>query len=151
METTKKEIKKFQNMHMDKESKSDIAYHYIIDPAGRIWVGAELDGYQRGHSTGYFDDIAVLLLGDFDNRKENFFSPNKLNDAQKTAMESIGKWLCYEYDLLRISEGKEVAPISTHRTVNPKTNVDKGTVCPGSEAAPWIEQDLRTLISTWGS
>lgn len=156
LEATKKEIKKFQKKHMDgslipyKPPKSDIAYHFVIDPAGRIWVGAELDDYQRGHTSGYFDDIAVLLLGDFEKRAGNS-NPNTLNDAQKSAMESIAKWLCYEYDLLRISTGTDIAPVSTHRIANPKTDDDKGSVCPGENAGSWIENELRTIINNWGS
>ena len=57
------EIQRIQNEHMDDRKKCDIAYHFIIDPYGRIWQGAEIDGYQRGHAEGYYDDIGVLVLG----------------------------------------------------------------------------------------
>ena len=128
---------------MNSENKCDIAYHFIIDPAGRIWQGAEIDGYQRGHAAGYFDDIGVLILGDFEPRVVNLWSANTLNDQQKSAMETISKWLCYKYDLLIIGSGQNVAPISTHKTV------DSGTVCPGANAAPWIEDTLRSIIDNW--
>lgn len=130
-------------MHIDDEGKCDIAYHFIIDPAGRIWQGAEVDGYQRGHATGYFDDIAVLILGDFESRWVNLWSPNTLNDNQKSAMETIAKWLCYKYELLMISSGQTTAPITTHRTV------DTSTECPGENAATWVEETLRAIINTW--
>ena len=125
---------------MDEEGKCDIAYHFIIDPAGRIWQGAEIDNYQRGHATGYFDDIGVLVLGDFDSRIENLWNPNTLNEAQKNAMITIGKWLCYTYELpIEITNG----PITTHRQVY------SGTVCPGSEMAPWVEETLTETIKNW--
>ena len=141
--SVKAEIKRIQNLHMNSENKCDIAYHFIIDPAGRIWQGAEIDGYQRGHAAGYFDDIGVLILGDFEPRAVNLWSANTLNDQQKSAMETISKWLCYKYDLLIIGSGQNVAPISTHKTV------DSGTVCPGANAAPWIEDTLRSIIDNW--
>ena len=137
------EIKRIQNLHMDKEGKCDIAYHFIIDPSGTIWKGAEIDGYQRGHAAGYFDDIGVLILGDFESRVVNLWNPNTLNQQQKDAMISLSKYLCYKYNLLSISSGQDVAPISIHRIVQ------GDTVCPGGEAAPWIENELQTLIFNW--
>lgn len=138
------EIQRIQNYHMDERTKCDIAYHFIIDPAGRIWEGAKIDNYQRGHTTGYFDDIGVLVLGDFESRGANVWNPNVLNESQKNAMEVIAKWLCYQYDL-PINLEQNVIPIFTHRNLCPDD------VCPGSEAAPWIENNLRTLIGEWYS
>ena len=140
------EIQRIQNLHIDDEGKCDIAYHFIIDPAGRIWEGAYIDDYQRGHATNYFDDIGVLLLGDFESRIANVYNPNELNSAQKEAMKKISKWLCYKYNLLSVNSGQNAAPINTHRGVNPGD-----TICPGENAAPWIENKLREYINDWNS
>ena len=131
---------------MDDEGKCDIAYHFIIDPAGRIWQGAVIDDYQRGHATGYYDDIGVLLLGDFQSRWQNAWNPDELNSEQKEAMKKISKWLCYKYNLSSVNSGQNAAPINTHRGVNPGD-----TVCPGENAAPWIENELREYINDWNS
>lgn len=139
------EIQRIQNDHMNGEGKCDIAYHFIIDPAGRIWEGAEIDNYQRGHADGYFDDIGVLILGDFESRLLNTFKPNILNANQTTAIINLSMWLCYEYTLIVDNLGEDIAPISTHRTV------DQDTVCPGSNAASYIENDLRQFILYWRS
>ena len=136
------EIQRIQNDHMDDEGKCDIAYHFIIDPQGRIWKGAEIDNYQRGHATGYYDDIGVLVLGDFEPRLANLFLPNSLNENQKQAMEILAKWLCYEYDLPIIETGEVSAPISTHREVTE-------TQCPGKNMAGWVENNLRNTIDNW--
>lgn len=121
------------------DTKCDIAYHFIIDPAGRIWQGAEIDDYQRGHAENHFDDIGVLVLGDFESRMANLWNPNTLNDAQKNAMIELAKWLCYEYELpVEITNG----PIATHRQVN-------NTACPGDNMAPWVEDDLSDIILAW--
>ena len=140
-EDIKAEIRRIQNMHMDDRGKCDIAYHFIIDPNGTIWEGAQIDAYQRGHATGYFDDIGVLILGDFEPRIANLEMPNTLNQNQKNAMELISRWLCYEYNLSIIPSGQNAAPINTHR------GVDSNTVCPGANAAPWIENELRYMIN----
>ncbi len=136
----KEEIQRIQNLHMyGTNPKCDIAYHFIIDPAGRIWQGAAIDDYQRGHADGHYDDIGVLVLGDFESRLANLWTPDTLNDAQKNAMVAIGQWLCYAYDLpLEIALG----PIATHRQV-------VTTECPGENMAVWVENDLVATIRNW--
>ena len=143
----KQEIKRIQNLHIsawDGDPKSDIAYHFVIDPAGGIWQGAEIDDYKRGHAEGHFDDIGVVLLGNFEPEDENDDSPNMLNDSQKNAMKELSKWLCCEY-ALKSDTSDGISPITTHRSV------DSGTVCPGEKAAPWIESDLKNYIIEWYS
>ena len=142
LQDCKDEIKRIQTLHMGSEEKCDIAYHFIIDPAGRIWKGAEIDGYKRGHATNYFDDIGVLVLGDFERRLANFWNPNTLNSEQKSAMVTIAQWLCYEYEL-PIS-GVDYSPVTTHRQVNPGS-----TVCPGENMAPYVETTLLEAILEW--
>ena len=138
------EIQRIQNYQMDesKEKFSDIAYNFIIDPYGRIWRGRSLQ-YKGGHAYGYNDDIGVLLLGDFELRLGNL-NPNTLNDRQKNAMKALSKWLCYLYDLSKIESGVNIAPISTHETVN-------DTECPGDNAKEWIKGELRNYITNWGA
>lgn len=141
----KNEIKSIQNRHIsfwDGNPKCDIAYHFLIDPAGGIWQGAEIDDYQRGHATGYYDDIGVSILGNFEPEDENDNSPNILNDEQKNAIKELSKWLCFEYNL-KLDTEHGILPITTHRSL------DSGTVCPGANAAPWIENELRNYIIDW--
>ena len=142
----KAEIRRVQNLHMDDKDypKCDIAYHYIIDPSGEIWQGAAIDDYKRGHADGHFDDIGVVLLGNFEPQLENLFIPNILNDYQKNAMKELSKWLCFEHNLTPASTD-ENSPITTHRIV------DNRKACPGKEAAPWIENDLKNYIIEWYS
>ncbi len=60
----------------------------------------------------------------------------------KDAMEELGKWLCYQYDLpIEIALG----PITTHR------QVFAGTVCPGTNMAVWVEDELAQIIQDWRS
>ena len=135
------EIKETQDEHIDDKGKCDIAYHFIIDPAGGIWQGAEIDEYQRGHAEGHFNDIGVVLLGDFEKRLLNP-NPNTLNDNQKNAMKELSKWLCYKYDL-PFDRINRVPPITTHKSAS------GGTECPGDNAESWIENDLKKYIENW--
>ena len=136
------EIKETQDEHIDDEEKCDIAYHFIIDPAGGIWEGAEIDNYQRGHANGHFNDIGVVLLGDFESRLANLWSPNTLNEHQKSAMQLLSKWLCYKYDL-PFDRVNRISPITTHKSAS------GGTECPGDKAESWIENDLENYITAW--
>ncbi len=140
------EIQRIQDKHMihqwPDDQKCDIAYHYIIDPAGGIWEGALVDGYKRGHADGHFDDIGVCVLGDFQSRLINGFNPNVLNDNQKNAMIELSKWLCYEYNLVW-DGANDVSPIILHREGK------SDTVCPGDNAALWIENELKAYIDNW--
>ena len=133
---------RIQNLHMDEENKCDIAYHFIIDPCGNIWEGALIDEYQRGHADGYFDDIGVLILGDFEPRLANLWNPDTLNTNQMNAAIDLAKWLCFEYDL-PINTENDIIPIATHN------NVNSGTVCPGENATQWIEVTLYNNIKQW--
>ena len=130
------EIQETQNEHIDGGEKCDIAYHFIIDPNGGIWQGAMVDDYKRGHAEGHFDDIGVVLLGDFESRIVNLWSPNSLNDNQKEAMKELSKWLCYRYDL-----PVNNSPIATHKSAS------GGTECPGDNAEGWINNDLKNYIN----
>ena len=64
----KSEIRRMQNLHMLWRGKCDIAYHFIIDPTGGIWQGAEVDEYRRKHTEGYFDDIMSIKYMIYRNR-----------------------------------------------------------------------------------
>jgi hypothetical protein len=136
------EIKETQNEHIDNREKCDISYHFVIDPSGGIWQGAMVDEHQRGHATGHFDDIGVVLLGDFESRWQNLGFPNTLNDNQKNAMKELSKWLCYEYNL-PIDKSNNLSPITTHKAAS------GGTECPGDNAEHWIENDLKDYMNDW--
>ena len=146
--SVKDEIRRVQNMHINSSNyHNDIGYHYIIDPASRIWEGTDI-GNQGAHTYGYNDDIGIVILGDFEPRIQNFWDANTLNQQQKNAMQDISKWLCRTYNLPKSSVTGKESPINTHRTFGAANG---STVCPGANAAPWIEGNLRTYINNWGS
>ncbi len=63
-------IRAIQSGHQNGNGWADIGYHFLIDPAGRIWEGRKLD-YQGAHA-GNADlnrgNVGVCLLGDFSQR-----------------------------------------------------------------------------------
>lgn len=57
-------------------------------------------------------------------------------------MKLLSKWLCYEYDL-PFDNINRISPITTHKAAS------GGTECPGDNAEPWIENDLKNFITNW--
>ncbi|HHW39649.1 MAG TPA: hypothetical protein GXX19_00580 [Syntrophomonadaceae bacterium] len=120
------EIREIQNIHMDENKWSDIGYHYIIDPAGRIWQG-RLDQYIGAHTLSYNNNIGIANLGDF----EGFFGigANTPTTASYNAMCSLSKWLAYRDNL-------DLPIAYCHKDFN-------DTACPGRNMEYYIWDSLR--------
>lgn len=60
------QIKMIQREHMQNRGYGDIGYHFLIDPAGRIWKGRDLR-YQGAHASGANNvrNIGICVLGNF--------------------------------------------------------------------------------------
>lgn len=63
-----REIRGIQHDHQDRAGWADIAYHFVIDRAGRLWEGRPLtlQGAHAGNEAANEGNIGVCLLGDFD-------------------------------------------------------------------------------------
>ena len=62
----KAQIQQIQREHMGNRGYGDIGYHYLIDPAGRVWEGRELK-WQGAHASGTnnLHNIGICVLGNF--------------------------------------------------------------------------------------
>jgi hypothetical protein len=60
------QIQLIQNDHMRNRGYGDIGYHFLIDPAGRIWQGRELR-WQGAHASGRNNvgNVGICVLGNF--------------------------------------------------------------------------------------
>ncbi|MDA1266477.1 MAG: peptidoglycan recognition family protein, partial [Planctomycetota bacterium] len=63
-------LRDIQSAHMNGEGYGDIGYHFLIDPAGRIFEGRELR-YQGAHAYGKNNvgNVGVCLLGNFEHER----------------------------------------------------------------------------------
>ncbi len=63
-----REIRGIQRDHQDRAGWADIAYHFVIDRAGRLWEGRplSLQGAHAGNDASNRGNIGICLLGDFD-------------------------------------------------------------------------------------
>ncbi|MCP3916394.1 MAG: N-acetylmuramoyl-L-alanine amidase [bacterium] len=60
-------IRRIQSAHMSGEGYGDIGYHFLVDPAGRIFQGRDMR-YQGAHAGGNNNvgNVGICLLGNFD-------------------------------------------------------------------------------------
>lgn len=130
-------IRAIQRHHMDQNGWGDIGYHFLIDPAGRVWNGRSLEwqGAHAGDPEKNRHNIGVCLLGNF--------VPNEQGappQAQIDALETLLTALCERY-------GLRPENILTHRELRP-------TSCPGpylQAATERIRDSLRSYAAPAGS
>jgi hypothetical protein len=124
-------LRSIQQNHMQQKDWGDIAYHYLIDSAGRVWNGRSLT-LQGAHAGDHFTNrgnIGICLLGDFESA-----SPTK---AQWTSLDKLVRHLLQRH-------GLPAASLLTHQEIRPTA---KGaTACPGRRLQAMVERlraDLR--------
>ncbi|MBM7616273.1 N-acetylmuramoyl-L-alanine amidase [Alkaliphilus hydrothermalis] len=124
------EIKKIQDYHMDNKNWDDIAYHYIIDPAGRIWTG-RADTKMGAHTSGYNNNIGIVNLGDYEGVWG--IGANSVTTASYNAMVSLSRYLGYRDSL-------DLTFVKNH-------NDFADTACPGRNMEAWIYDSLAGNLS----
>ncbi len=60
------QVRQIQREHMVDRGYGDIGYHYLIDPAGRVWEGRDVR-WQGAHARGEHNqgNIGICVLGNF--------------------------------------------------------------------------------------
>jgi hypothetical protein len=96
---------------------ADIGYHFLIDPAGRVWRGREIayQGAHAGNRTLNRGNIGICLLGNFDEQQV----PRKQRDA---LLELINQ--------LRAQYHIPASEVYTHSEMRKSGNL-AATACPG--------------------
>lgn len=115
-----------QEHHQQSRGWSDIAYHYVIDRAGRIWEGrsVSLVGAHAGSPAANRGNIGILLLGNF-----NVQVPSA---AQDRGLQILLEALCRQRGIPR--EG-----IWGHDEVRRDAGLAP-TECPGANLSRWLEE-----------
>ena len=118
-------IRGIQKTHMGANGWDDIGYHYIVDPAGRLWEGRHLDriGAHAGSRDLNRGNIGILLLGNFD-----------LQEPPRAQLERLGALLAALQGIFAIAD----AEIYTHNRIRAMEGLAP-TACPGRYITDWIE------------
>lgn len=116
-------LRQVQSEHMDGRGYGDIGYHYLIDPAGRVFEGRSLS-YQGAHAGGVRNrqNIGICLLGNFETRRP---TPQAISALTELLAE------------LRRENRIERDQVFCHREL-------KSTLCPGAHLASWTTDYRRT-------
>jgi hypothetical protein len=119
-------IKGIQAMHMSVKGWDDIGYHYIVDPAGRVWEGRHLDriGAHAGSRQLNTGNIGLLLLGNFD-----------LQEPPPQQLARLGILL----DKIRHLFAIPAAEVYTHNAVRTREGLGP-TACPGRHVSEWLQK-----------
>jgi hypothetical protein len=128
LQTCAAQLQKIQRDHMQGSGWADIGYHYLIDPAGRVWEGRELR-WQGAHAEGRnnIGNIGICLLGNFMRGREGQQpTPNQV----ATLRHLVGQ-LAQQYSIG--ADG-----IFCHRDF-------KATECPGPLLQPIVLQLARDM------
>jgi|GEM_PF-1206058 len=115
-------IKKIQKEHI-KKGFSDIGYHFLIDPEGKIIIGRNI--YFEGAHTKSKNkkSIGIALIGNFEEEKPN-----------KKEINSLKKLI---FILKRFFKIKE---IKTHKDYN------KNTLCPGKNLEKLLLKNFNKIL-----
>lgn len=125
------------------EGHTDIAYHYVIDPAGRVWAARDIR-FEGRHVRDWkgvdnrSGNVGVMLLGNFERQKPT--------NAQLASLEKFVIKLQKQYKVPRQKlvggrRSKEVG-VFTHLQLSP-------TECPGDYLqSPWERDIFGRLMKT---
>lgn len=116
----------YQKAHMERRGWADIAYHYVIDPAGRIWEGRRIrwQGAHAGDRETNRANVGVCLMGNFE--------IGEPTEAQRESLAELVWWFVREY-------GISADEIHTHKGIKAKYGLP-GTACPGRNLEPYVDR-----------
>ncbi len=123
-QTTANEIEDIREFHTgpppEDRGWADIAYHYVIDRAGRVWQARPLV-YQGAHVRHHnAHNLGIVLLGNFD-----------LQDPSAAQLCALREFVLFVKKLYRIPLNR----IYTHREL-----ADNHTDCPGTSLFAYVKR-----------
>lgn len=117
-------LEQIRQAHLNRagEPFGDIGYHYVIDPAGRVWQGRPLN-WQGAHVARTNEgNLGICCLGNFQQQRP---SEAQLASLDRFVVSQMGK---YKVPASRVY---------THRELG-------STVCPGDNLQPYINDSRRS-------
>lgn len=122
------ELRDLQRFHQKDRGWADLGYHFLIDPAGRVWEGRSLryQGAHAGSTELNRGNIGICLLGNF--------SAQPLMPLQQRALEDT-------LQRLQAWFAVPTARVYTHGEIRPAA-----TECPGVALQRWVD-DYRARSS----
>jgi len=119
----------------------DIAYHFLIGPSGKIYVGRDPE-YQGSSFTNYDLDghLLICLIGDFRDAREQTRDGNAVQPDERpagAAKHALVSLIARQLKALALTP----AAVRTHR------DLAASTTCPGRFLEDWLRQEGRAEIA----
>ncbi|MBK8097843.1 MAG: N-acetylmuramoyl-L-alanine amidase [Planctomycetes bacterium] len=128
------QLRVIQRSHMQSREYGDVGYHYLIDPAGRVWEGRDIR-WQGAHARDHNNvgNIGICLLGNFVRDRQG----QRPTDAQVAALRGLVHDLAARHRF-----GSDA--IHCHRDF-------VQTECPGPNLIPIVQRLAAELRAGTGS
>ncbi|MCC7390049.1 MAG: N-acetylmuramoyl-L-alanine amidase [Phycisphaerales bacterium] len=102
-------LESIRNSHVDSRGWADIGYHYIVDPAGRVWEGRPINLQGAHVADNNEHNLGVMVMGNYDQQSPTGASVKALDDFVAAMMRKY-----------KVPVGR----VYTHQEIRP-------TACPG--------------------
>jgi hypothetical protein len=114
---TQAALRRIQKMHMEEQGWGDIGYHFLIDPAGRLYQGRDI-AFQGAHAGGTANvgNIGICLFGNFETEEPD---PRAL-----ATLRELVRALSTRHGIAR-------SAVKGHRDY-------RATDCPGRNLMTWV-------------
>ncbi len=119
-----KTIRQIQSLHMDSRHWSDLGYHFLIGPDGKVYRGRK-ESEVGAHAPPNSGRFGVSLVGNFEFEK--------LKDKAKSSLVDMLAHLCSKYDI-------NPKAIKGHREVGQ-------TLCPGADVVSNFANVRRAVVN----
>ena len=103
-DATRQRLEIIRRGHVTVRGWADIGYHYLIDPAGRIWEGRSVQ-YQGAHVKDQNEgNLGVMVIGNFEKQTPNAAQTSTLTRFVASQMRQ------YRVPVSRVFTHRELAP-----------------------------------------
>lgn len=97
-------IEAIRNSHVNARGWADIGYHYIVDPAGRVWEGRPVNLQGAHVADNNEHNLGVMMLGNYDLQSPTSPAVRALDDFVTSMMRK------YRVPVSRIYTHQELRP-----------------------------------------
>ncbi len=103
-DATRQRLEIIRRGHVTVRGWADIGYHYLIDPAGRIWEGRNIQ-YQGAHVKDQNEgNLGIMVIGNFEKQTPNAAQTSTLTRFVASQMRQ------YRVPVSRVFTHRELAP-----------------------------------------
>lgn len=97
-------LESIRNSHVNARGWADIGYHYIVDPAGRVWEGRPINLQGAHVADNNEHNLGIMVMGNYDQQAPSNASVKSLDDFVTAMMHR------YQVPVNRVYTHQEIRP-----------------------------------------